>query len=248
MRGFLGWDVGAWHCQSGGSRDALVLLAERDGAPALVGRPWRGNLRATYNGATGAALLARLLALVGNAPEVWTELTLAIDTPLGWPESFHELLAGRAPPDVPEGKAQNPLLMRETERWLARRGHRPLSNVQDLIGSQSTKGLCFLAALGLAPRNPGVWAAQLGPTHLVAVEAYPATCAKSALITTTAMPLRSQLGGAHMDIQDALTCALVGWAFATRPATLAPPEPAVSPREGWIWVPTDCLSPGEPTP
>ena len=100
MRGFLGWDVGAWHCQSGGSRDALVLLAERDGALSMVGRPWRGNLRATYN----------------NAPGDWSELTLAIDTPLGWPESFHRLLAGEAPAEVPEAKARNPLLMRETER------------------------------------------------------------------------------------------------------------------------------------
>jgi len=27
MKGHLGWDVGAWHCQNGSSRDALALVA-----------------------------------------------------------------------------------------------------------------------------------------------------------------------------------------------------------------------------
>ena len=26
MKGYLGWAVGAWHCQSGSSRDALLII------------------------------------------------------------------------------------------------------------------------------------------------------------------------------------------------------------------------------
>jgi hypothetical protein len=31
MKGYLGWDVGAWHCQSGSSRDALALVTDING-------------------------------------------------------------------------------------------------------------------------------------------------------------------------------------------------------------------------
>jgi len=241
VRGYLGWDAGAWHCK-GGSLDALVLLnAEGDGL-GVVGHPWKGNLRDTYNGQPGEALLDRLLGLVGSAADVWDELVIAIDTPLGWPDAFRALLDGIPPPEVPCRKKDNPLLLRHTERWLAESEHRPpLSAVQDMIGSQSTKGIAFLAALGLQPQGTGVWSARVGTTEVTAVEAYPAPCNHSAAIRAARQRVDTDLSQAHPDIRDALTCALVAWTFANRRDTLVAPSERVPEREGWIWVPADCI-------
>lgn len=50
---FIGWDVGAWHCDTNSkSRDAIVILDE---ALNIVGAPWRGNLRESINAAANAA-------------------------------------------------------------------------------------------------------------------------------------------------------------------------------------------------
>lgn len=246
MRGLLGWDVGAWHCQQGGSRDALVLLSDDGGPLRLVGRPWRGNLRESFNHRRGPALLAELLRRVGAPEQPWTALTLAIDTPLGWPAAFRALLAGAAPEAVPDTKAQNPLLMRATERWLYDRGHRPLSAVQDLIGSQSTKGLAVLSALGLREERPGVWTGVVGGVALTAVEAYPAPCQRSASVLALQAPLAAALGPVNEDVTDALTCALVAHLFAVQPQQLAAPPEDLPTGEGWIQVPWDCLAPEAP--
>ena len=46
----IGWDVGGWNCDKNGkSRDALVIL---DATLAMVGQPWRGNLRECIAAAT----------------------------------------------------------------------------------------------------------------------------------------------------------------------------------------------------
>ncbi len=246
MRGYLGWDVGAWHCQRGDSRDALVLLGDEGGALRRVGRPWRGNLRERFNHRRGPALLAELLRLVGAAQLPWTALTLAIDTPLGWPAAFRALLAGTAPEAVPATKGQNPLLMRATERWLYDRGHQPLSAVQDLIGSQSTKGLAALVALGLREERPGVWTGLVGETAVTGVEAYPAPCQSSASLRAMQAPLGAELASNSPDVNDALTCALVAYLFARQPQQLAAPPGALPEGEGWIQVPWDCLGPEAP--
>ena len=44
---FVGWDVGGWNCNKHGeSRDAIVI---RDASKAIIGKPWRGNLRASIH-------------------------------------------------------------------------------------------------------------------------------------------------------------------------------------------------------
>jgi hypothetical protein len=41
---YIGWDVGGWNCDHNQkSRDAIVILSHD---LSIVGRPWRGNLRA----------------------------------------------------------------------------------------------------------------------------------------------------------------------------------------------------------
>lgn len=243
MRGFLGWDVGAWHCQGGASRDALVMLTDDGGSLRSVGKPWRGNLRAVYNKGSGSALLVELLRLVDAEGYRWREITLAIDAPLGWPTGFRQLLDGAYPDMIPEQKGHNPLLMRETERWLYAHGHRPLSAVQDLIGSQSTKGMAFISALGLCVTRPGIWATRLGETRVTAIEAYPSPCKHSQSIRTARTALESALPStANPDLQDAQTCAILGALFTLYPELLANPIATIDAREGWIWVPGDCLT------
>ncbi|MGO9017169.1 MAG: hypothetical protein ACLQVJ_02350 [Syntrophobacteraceae bacterium] len=44
---YIGWDVGGWNCDKNlNSRDAIVIL---DSALAIMGKPWRGNLRTAIN-------------------------------------------------------------------------------------------------------------------------------------------------------------------------------------------------------
>jgi hypothetical protein len=48
---FIGWDVGGWNCdRNNKSRDAVVILDE---SRAIVGKPWRGNLRKQINAPGG---------------------------------------------------------------------------------------------------------------------------------------------------------------------------------------------------
>ncbi|MBE0696097.1 MAG: hypothetical protein IH586_04165, partial [Anaerolineaceae bacterium] len=85
---FIGWDVGGWNCDHNhNSRDALVIL---DAQLAVVGSPWRGNLRDSINQAGDTrAFLSSLFALCGAAqPPSSAPVTLAIDACLGFSVAF----------------------------------------------------------------------------------------------------------------------------------------------------------------
>lgn len=38
----------------------------------------------------------------------------------------------------------------------------------------------------------------------------------------------------HLDLEDALTCALIGWSFRNKPDLLAHPTPIIDPSEGFL--------------
>jgi hypothetical protein len=252
----LGWDVGAWHCEAGESRDSLfALVPDEEGRPRLAGNPWRGGLRETLNAFEGKALVPAILALVGIEASADSAVTLAIDTPLGWPKAFTDLLTHRRLPDsIHEMRLKNEILYRRTERILIENGHRPLSVVQDMISSQSTKGMFFVGKAGLAAASTGVWSAAAGPgvPRVTAIETYPAPCKMGgslepyfAAISGHERVVKACGGGRHVaaDIQDALYCALVAFAFATDRGALRAPEECIEPvpaEEGWIWVPKQC--------
>ncbi len=247
-RYFIGWDVGGWNCDKNtSSRDALVIL---DADRAIFGRPWRGNLRRHINSAADTTeWLRALFSLCKASYPSGAHCTLAIDTPLGFPQAFTDLIVQRSATDhIPDQSGANPYLFRKTERWLFERGIAPLSAVKDMIGSQATKGLHVLAKFAPVRERCGVWH---GGDLLTAIEAYPAPCRRSARIAELTEPYAiteapdgkrtGACGLDHTDKVDALTCALIAHLFATDRPSLTPPPDAVPASEGWIWLPQDAL-------
>ena len=184
---YIGWDVGGWNCDKNGkSRDALVIL---DAGLNIVGKPWRGNLRAAINEATDSAdWIKRLFALckAGSHAES-PQITLAIDTPLGFSEAFVRLVTQRHHAGEVGSSATNPYLFRQTELFLFEHGLKPLSAIKDMIGSQATKGMHVLAKFAPRTLRCGVWS---DGKRLIAIEAYPSACKASATVKGFAAAFR----------------------------------------------------------
>lgn len=228
---FIGWDVGGWNCdRNRRSRDAIVIL---DSELAIVGKPWRGNLRRCI----GAAVTTRdwLAALFDHCkaefPGPTASVTMAIDTPLGFSEEFVELVARRRGMEPDETSGRNRYLYRHTERHLFDRGLSPLSPVKDMIGSQATKGMHVLARFAPIVESCGVWT---DGAVFRAIETYPTACRETPV-------LQRLLNGRNklepVDVEDARTCALVAHLFGTERGALEAPDATVPHSEGWIWVP-----------
>jgi len=240
---FLGWDVGAWNCdRNRESRDALCALEAGASGPVVVGTPWRGNVRDLLVAHEGDALLGALMKRTGVLIEDGRHLTIAIDTPLGWPTRMLELVTTGAVVDVPPEADKNPYLFRKQDLALFAQGHRPLSMVRDMIGSQSTKGIHFLQRARLTPAAVGVWSRE----SIVALETYPAAAVRDLEIARLTAKLfadllaretkpRSEVWQA--DVRDALSCALVAWLHRHRPEGLDAPGANANTPEGWIWLP-----------
>ena len=236
---FIGWDVGGWNCDNNGeSRDAIVIL---NAGLAIVGKPWRGNLRTRINATTTSRTwVEALFALCGAEPPlVSARVTLAIDTPLGFSQAFVALVTGLTYAEPLESSATNPYLFRQTERCLFEQGIRPLSAVKDMIGSQATKGMHALAKFAPQVERCGVWS---DGAALTAIEAYPAPCRHSALMNALLLPHAEWRRANHQDKVDALVCALIAYCFEVQPETLVQPDGDVPVSEGWIWLPQDVLT------
>lgn len=234
MKYYVGWDVGAWHCdRNAKSKDALcVLKAGKDG-PEITGAVWRGNLKPKLNELRVSDLVRDMLRLCEVEATGELELVFAIDTPLGWPRSMLSLLGGGNIVEVEEFR-QNPYLFRETERFLADCGFEPLSAVQDRIGSQSTKGIHFLRATSSQADDVGVWRTRQARADTTIIETYPAPCEKSETFRKLFDPVtdtdifQSQVGqrgvASRKDACDALRCALIAWLYANELQCLAAPN------------------------
>lgn len=248
---FIGWDVGAWNCDTGDSRDALCILTENDRGPQLVGRPWRGNLRDILVAHRGRACLDDVASLCGVSLPPKFRSTIAIDTPLGWPKPMLDLLFKGTTVVVPQEADSNPYLFRATELQLFPAGHRPLSAVRDMIGSQSTKGLHFLRQLGMQQRDPHVWDAEFDGATVSAIETYPSPCKNSPSLHAdfhtlrVGEPIRTACRNwpnVTADIEDALICSLVARLHGKHDDSLEFPPPTIACEEGWIWLPKGCRS------
>ena len=234
---YIGWDVGGWNCdRNPNSRDAIVIL---DNALAIVGRPWRGNLRTPINEAEATAnWLAALFELCCTVPPTGAvHATLGIDTPLGFSDEFLRLASTLEAVKTLEESRTNPYLYRRTERYLLKSGIIPLSAITHMIGNQATKGMHVLAKFAKTRESCGVWSDGV---CLTAIEAYPSACKGSATIGKLRDRIRPL---EHKDQEDALTCALTAYLFTTQREALVLPKPDVSSNEGWIWVPRDAIYP-----
>ena len=246
---FIGWDVGGWNCDKNGrSRDAIVIL---DASRNIVGRPWRGNLRTTINEADNTSdwLKSLFLLCETNLPAEHKRTIMAIDAPLGFSEAFAQLVT-RLECKAPIGQSDtNPYLFRLTEQFLFDHCLKPLSAIKDMIGSQATKGMHALARFAPQKEQCGVWS---DGDMLTVIEAYPSACKDSALfqellkqylLAVCIEPPKKQWSGGidHQDKLDALTCALIAYAYTLQPDTLAHPTESIPITEGWIWVPKDAL-------
>ena len=233
---YLGWDVGGWNCDKNAlSRDALVLLNSKG---ELIGGAWRGNLRETINQAsTSAELVSAVFSLCDvDLPNHPFHITVAIDTPLGFSDAFVELITQDKVIAHIGLSQENPYLYRATERFLFERGIKPLSPIKDMIGSQATKGIHFLARYAPNKVSAGIWS---DGSLLTAFEGYPSACKRS--------PVMQQYFAKYPDLlnddkRDALWCALIAFLFDTDKAKLAFPESDISLAEGWIFVPLDAFS------
>ena len=166
-------------------------------------------------------------------------ITLAIDAPLGFPDAIVQLLAQR-PIAAPNKEFRtNRYLFLRTERYLRERCFKPLSAIQDQIGSQATKGIHVLARFAPKLVDCGVWS---DGGELTVIETYPAPCLKSKTITALLQHDRYSKFLEEDDRKDALICALVAQLFAETTGELVPPEKDVSTSEGWIWLPKDAFT------
>jgi predicted nuclease with RNAse H fold len=249
MRYYVGWDVGAWHCDKNAkSRDALVVLTNGSAGLEPVGCPFWGNLREKLVKKEGAALVESLLhSCDDRAHPDGAHVVIAVDTPLGWPAATTALLASGATVHVPESSNEDPYLFRHTERLLFSAGLQPLSAVRDMIGSQSLKGIHMVQRLGAVQETPGVWTLRTGAGRVDVIETYPAPVWKRRLRDAQEAGLLSSLearilspvlrAAERADVRDALCCAWVAATFATAPDALRAPDSATPPSEGWIWLP-----------
>lgn len=232
---FVGWDVGGWNCDKNpNSRDAIAVLQETSGSLVVKGSVFRGNIRDSIN--KHSSLHEIVNGACKTAIQANDEIVVAIDTPLGFPKAFQDLVHSLIPvKEVPSNYSHNPYLYRQTERWLFENGYAPLSAIKDMIGSQSTKGLHLLAKLGLKSVECGVW--NVGT--VTAIEAYPSPSKGSQFLSN----VYANLGKTFVtdDRVDAVFCALIAWLFATNRSMLSEPVDCPPDGEGWIWVPRDVM-------
>lgn len=240
---FLGWDVGAWNCdRNRESRDALCALEFSESGPTVAGKVWRGNVRDLLVAHQGSALIDALLMRLEMDPDPARHLTIAMDTPLGWPRRMIELVTIGTVVDIPPEADKNPYLFRAQDLALFAKGHRPLSMVRDMIGSQSTKGIHFLRRAKLFPAAVGVW--SRGTT--VAIETYPAAAiadieiaclTEQIFVDLLSREKEPRSEAWQTDVRDSVSCALVALMHRLRPERLEAPGTEADATEGWIWLP-----------
>lgn len=223
---YVGWDVGAWYCDKNSrSRDAIYVLDENKEEVASR----RQVIRRELNDCNSIhEFLNKILGLSTNRQfNAADQFVFAIDAVFSFPYGVTELLAGEnyiLEADAwGEGKSiQNSLLFRYTERFVAGKIRKPLSVIQDSIGSQSTKAMYFLRHFQFKQENVGIWETTNGN---IAIETYP-----------------SIVGEKGKDLDDARICANLAWQFMHDKNSLYQPDNETEhlktiKKEGWIWFP-----------
>ena len=221
---YVGWDVGAWYAQ----KDAVAFLSE-DGE--IIGIPEVRNLSDMIRKSKSLRELLKNLAMQCSKTERdrrrldTGRIVLAIDAPLGMPIAARTLFSGGKSYEIStENFRKNELLFRKTETYLAERGHKPMSMIQDMIGSQATKAVYMLRKFNFKMDDNGVWTSN----RLVVIETYPSACPKG---------FRVGRSKNYTDQDDAITCARVARYYDKARHQLHAPIDNLPTNEGWIWIP-----------
>jgi len=229
---YIGWDVGAWSCsEKSKSCDAVVILDETKN---LVGRH-RGSIKQTINSSENTKYFLTDLFRLCNLDYNEQYVILAIDTPLGYSETFLNLISFNSPSNEKFDKySDNSYLFRRTEQHVfskqitnaSGKFIRPLSSVNDRIGSQSTKGIHVISKFARNIIDTGVWSDS---DKLTVIETYPSINREIKVPRT--------LNEEHVDIKDAYICAEIAYAFKNDKSEsgLVKPTKEIPEREGWIW-------------
>lgn len=220
---YIGWDVGAWNCDKNkSSRDGIVIL-NKDGC--IIGK-CRGSLRDLINSSETDQQFLTNLFKECNLTYQDQHIVLAIDAPLGYSDAFVKLISANDAfdKDINDFK-DNPYLFRATERFLYDQDYTPLSAVNHMIGSQSTKAIHFISKFECSVESVGIW--KTGNKRLTVIETYPA-------VNNVDVP--AELDDQHTDINDAFKCAYIAKVFDQDRSKLYSPINDVSEKEGWIWL------------
>jgi predicted nuclease with RNAse H fold len=171
---------------------------------------------------------------------------LALDAPLGWPQSIGPALMGHAAGEQLTA-TPNALFRRATDDAIAERLHkRPLDVGADRIARTAHAALALLGELRQLTGQsiPLAWAPLTGP-GIQAIEVYPAATRRGRRVPDG----RGSLAGLEgeilvpaevavpdsVDVRDAMVCALAGADFLAGRA-YPPTDVVLAKKEGWIWV------------
>ena len=182
---------------------------------------------------------------------------LALDAPLGWPESLGRSLIGHTAGAVIEESADK-LFRRLTDRIITEVcNKRPLDVGADRIARTAHAALRLVSEIshGTKAQIPLAWNSQY-PGRIAAIEVYPAATLTSRAIQCSEYKKKEQSDvrreivthlSRHMsfsidvsslvgdaDILDAVVCCLAGADFLNDDA-LRPSDLQTAQREGWIW-------------
>ncbi|MFT5813619.1 MAG: putative RNase H-like nuclease [Psychroserpens sp.] len=183
---------------------------------------------------------------------------LAVDAPLGWPESLGNQLSLHTAGNLIDINS-NCLFRRETDRFIKRKiGKQPLDVGADRIARTAHAGLKYLDEIGKATRQkiPLAWSNELTST-LSAIEVYPAATLKqsgirsdgykkkentdqrteifSALSNNIQFSADTSILINDDDVLDAVVCVLAGSHFMKN-LCMKPADSELAKKEGWIWV------------
>jgi hypothetical protein len=252
----VGWDVGGWH----GTKQAVAVALLEGDILRWQGRPALFSIANLHESGGSAVDLTRLAW--PEAPDDVLDryrVTIAIDSPLGFPEMFAQVLVSD---DVPKVEAstfyENPLAFRECDRWVYRTfGKRPLSASFDKLGNNA------VVAIIHARKWSQLQGFQIAPQHgqepgdRTIIEVYPALVKRADTVDRRCYERFGRLLPTELepgtDQYDAAICAVLAASYGVTqlddtsdlPSLMLPPDSI--PRstlkdEGWIYaVPPEWL-------
>ena len=216
---YVGWDVGAWHCDKNtNSRDAIAVLDENGKEVNIKRKVVRCELNET-------SIFSFLNKYFGDSNLFKKEdfFIFAIDAVFCLPIGVQEIPIHSAPEDY----KSNPFLFRLTEQFVKEKtGNQCRSMIQDKIGSQATKIMFFLKHFSFKQKEIGVW--KTDDNKATAIEVYPK-------LASNYDPNKKT------DKYDAVKCCEIAEKFANERNAFFAPEDCLKimrdtiKKEGWIW-------------